>query len=377
MPLLTKVFPSLERLREKSGGRSNEAQYTEAYDDFDEGDMTDDPLLNSSQTNKADPAPALPQKSARRASRALDDLAAKLASLPGQSANELETDKELDGSDPHESYLSSEEEASEIADDYDESIIDLDCYRPPSLDSRHSHEDTARVVSFVYVGKPQLIDIFTHDSSLSPHDDGPPSRRPSPLYLNSTSSQYRPSISSTRSSSLNALGSLTNGLGRLRRVQGSISGHVLTPLFLQSDPFAAEGQEIQTASPIDSPTPKTPTSIANAAWKGSIKGMQRTLTKARRKTSIPRLSLAFAQGAAKPQSPVTARPSTPPMEISTTGQTPQTPKQEGPVYYKDIIRSAIHAPPPALPVSPKLTKARTATNILKMGRRGSLKGGMI
>jgi hypothetical protein len=80
-------------------------------------------------------------------------------------------------SDPHELYLSSEEDAS-FSDDYDNSISDFEedmsledaeaaraCSSRAS--SRKSQEDTARIVSFISVGKPQIVDIYVPNTSPS------------------------------------------------------------------------------------------------------------------------------------------------------------------------------------------------------------------
>ncbi|KAJ9148267.1 hypothetical protein NKR23_g5039 [Pleurostoma richardsiae] len=99
--------------------------------------------------------PALPEKSSLRASRLLDDLVGlKLGTGIDTAADRLAQ------ATPHDTYLSSEEDASSSADDF--SDFDYDSGSEGSLSptgSRRSHEDTARVVSVVFYGKPSIIDL--------------------------------------------------------------------------------------------------------------------------------------------------------------------------------------------------------------------------
>ncbi|KAH6648944.1 hypothetical protein BKA67DRAFT_538953 [Truncatella angustata] len=118
--------------------------------------MDEDCLLgeatNVKESRKEDTVvepPALPQKSSLRASRILDSL--KLSSI--ESATQSLTT-------PHDAYMSSEEDASSSADEF--SDYDFDSCSEASQGAsvrRKSYEDTARVVSVIYSGKPSLVDL--------------------------------------------------------------------------------------------------------------------------------------------------------------------------------------------------------------------------
>lgn len=105
--------------------------------------------------------PALPQKSSLRASRLLE----------GFKLSPIET------STPpitrHDVYMSSEEDASSSAGDF--SDYDWDSSSDSSEDSpvrRKSYEDTARVVSVIYSGKPCIVDLPSPRRSRTPSTIG-------------------------------------------------------------------------------------------------------------------------------------------------------------------------------------------------------------
>ncbi|KAK1999703.1 hypothetical protein LX36DRAFT_466348 [Colletotrichum falcatum] len=192
-------------------------------------------------------APALPAKSSLRASRLLDTMALKIiTNQPPQSA-------------PQEIYLSSEEEASSSADEF--SDYDYESESAESADSpiRKSHEDTARVVSVIYSGKPSIIDLPSTRRSVTP--ESVDSRSLSRLAISSTEpalrrmsttptgASYSPVYHPPRSSSMMITASM---LPKER------------PAFLSVDPYASkplderlEERQLETERP---ERPKTPTS---------------------------------------------------------------------------------------------------------------------
>jgi hypothetical protein len=381
MPLITKLHPALERVREHSGSGTLDADTEEHFDheldDFqerNEEDMSDGSILDQPRLSKTS-IPAVPPRSELRASRIFENLTIELEALE-KAANEEKNKEQSVESDPYASYLSSEEEGSESTDEFDESIVQLDSDRPPSsTSSRCSHEDTARVVSFMFVGKPQLVDVASHERPASlkrrstdrSDKSEEPRRRPSPLRLipsNTTGS----STISTRKSSLSVstrnlpLRSYTFPEAAASNI--SLAGE---HSFLQSDPFAKRNsQEVEKVSSSSDAYPKTPVGVADQ-WKGSILGMTKSLSKAaKRKASIPKLSLSYTSTVTLPTSSPTPTTATP---ISVSSPMPRPSQDQGPVFYKDILRNVIREPPPA---SPKLKTSRS--NLLGIGRRKSIKG---
>ncbi|KAI9047317.1 hypothetical protein LZ554_008764 [Drepanopeziza brunnea f. sp. 'monogermtubi'] len=126
--------------------------------------------------------PALLQKSSKRALRMLDDLVLELDTV---NVNNMRKDSDgisrFKQNDPHELYLSSEEEAS-LSDDYDydsDSLLDFDSTYsddeftacPSRTSSRKSREVTATAVNFKVVGKPQIVKINNiRPNPISPTD---------------------------------------------------------------------------------------------------------------------------------------------------------------------------------------------------------------
>jgi hypothetical protein len=273
-------------------------------------------------------APALPQRSDKRASRILDNTMLELQTLDGSTPKE---EQQVETADPHELYLSSEEDASfsdyDDADslmDFEPSPIDEDAeHNAPSsrASSRRSQEDTARVVSFVTAGKPQIIDIYIHSNSGSPQKQPPTTsitnsqtslpeaRRPPPIRL-FPSALHRLSISSVssvmghesinRSSTMPMPYESTASLVSLPSHKSSRMASIVTSTkhaFLSSDPYPTH--EVHSTSSTESTpiTPKTPISMAAAAWKT---GFSRKISLGRKQSS-PKLSLAYAAGAVSSQ----------------------------------------------------------------------------
>lgn len=312
MPLITKLFPKLERAQQTENGAGSlkklqgpegEEQYSiiDEYDysDFEEGDENDVDMDGNSILHRPRPkktVPDLPVKSRMRASRILEDLTIQLQSLEQSALNDI--NKHSD-EDPHEHYLSSEEEASESADDYDESIIELDSDRPTSsrASSRHSHEDVARVVSFMFVGKPMLVEITLEKPKATAHLQRFSNKRPSPLRLT-------PSTSMTSLRSNRPTTSRTSSLGAPTNVMSGSSTSFIKPKisvstlagkasFLSYDPYpAAEAKEMSFPSPSKNDSSsekhsKDTTSSTKDSWKLNRRF---SISSKHRKPSISNLS---------------------------------------------------------------------------------------
>ncbi|CZR56753.1 uncharacterized protein PAC_06642 [Phialocephala subalpina] len=376
MPLLTKMLPLRETAEDLQAVASLHSQHQHqqkegrlreekdsGYEDFQEYDDDDDECLSSdmegSVVHRGRPKkvvrapPAIPARNEKRASKILESVMLELKTLDGTETKDTDSRSMVQESDPHESYLSSEEDAS-LSDDYEDSLTSPEDNLEDSTSPvesftrttrRRSQEDTARVVSFICVGKPQIVDIFIPSNHTSPVDDPimkrhsmnldaltsltqAPSqpkavRRPTPLKLY-PSTIRRMSISSVTSSHTTSSNSTApantpstnlsniNSNGTLPPRKSSRLAHNLTSLvtstkstfstsyippsssanpstahsFLSSDPFAVDSPN--TPHNDEPTTPKTPTSAA-AAWK---RGLSKTLSKAR-KPSLQKLSMGY------------------------------------------------------------------------------------
>lgn len=369
MPLLTKMLPLRETAEDLQAVASLHSQHQQqkenrsrekkdcGYDDFQE--YNDDECLSSDmegsivhrgRPKKVVRAPAIPARNEKRASKILESVVLELKTLDGTSTKDADSRSMVQESDPHESYLSSEEDAS-FSDDYEDSLTSSednleDSSSPVESFSRttrrRSQEDTARVVSFICVGKPQIVDIFIPSNHTSPIDvpmkrhsmnldaltsltqapaQQKSTRRPAPLklYPSSTRRMSISSLTSSHTSSSNSTAptnysstnlSNTNN-GALPPRKSSRLAQNLTSLvtntkstfstsyipsatpstahsFLFSDPFAHSLDSPNTPHNDEPTTPKTPTSAA-AAWK---RGLAKTLNKAR-KPSLQKLGMVY------------------------------------------------------------------------------------
>ncbi|KAI0124305.1 hypothetical protein BJ170DRAFT_79377 [Xylariales sp. AK1849] len=254
--------------------------------------------------------PALPQKSSLRASRLLKSL--KLNSI--ESATQALTT-------PHDLYLSSEEDASSSADDFSDYDYDYDyeSIRAESEKSEKSHvrrksyEDTARVVSVVFSGKPCIVDLPSHRRSISTASDS--------------------------SAALKLLPPRTSSLA-------STPLATPQPSFLDQDPFEGSNHTLEGAKEarLDgtaSRTPKTPTAVLNR--------VQRTFSLVR-KRSRPILRTSNLVGLSKDNLASRASSSTLNLShlITTSSGQPrvvESPVEDiesprSPVSYSDIMRAA-------------------------------------
>ncbi|OLN82112.1 hypothetical protein CCHL11_07651 [Colletotrichum chlorophyti] len=323
----------------------NETETAKMYPEYYEATTGPSPKKNQSQLQ----APALPAKSSLRASRLLDGMALKI--ITNQPTN-------LTQAAPQEVYLSSEEEASSSADEF--SDYEYESESAESADSpvrRKSHEDTARVVSVVYAGKPSIIDLPSTRRSPSPEsvESRPASRMitsptsPS-LRRMSTSSACTPSSPPIyyppRSSSV----LLTSSM--LPKTK---------PSFLDFDPYANktldEGADEEQAKVEQPERPKTPTSQL----------FKRTLSIVR-KRSRPHLRDIAAANSSRERlsSPSTQQvPSEHSTDVEPEQKTPNSPWSA--ISYHDIMRAAKkngqnQPPTPSTPVAQSPMSPAATTN---------------
>ncbi|KAM0346076.1 hypothetical protein ACHAPU_005841 [Fusarium lateritium] len=308
-------------------------------------------------------APALPAKSSLRASRCLDGLLThKLAPA-------------------HDVYLSSEEDASSSADDFSDFESDSGSDESQSLDRRGSREDTAKVVSVVYAGKPSVIDLPRR--SVSPSLISEASSRPSSRM--STSSRPRsclrrtstlpvtlPVLDRRMSFCTTSSGSVLHpprtssmGTGRLEKKR---------PDFLSIDPFAAKDRPETRDEPTERPkTPKTPTGV-----------FKRTLSLVK-KRSRPSLNTSFASQSRDNLSLFTPTlPMEQVQEESSNDSEQRAPKpilQKAPTFHEFAQRRMSSAPmspmspmsEPASPMTPNSTRSRLRQGLAAAARRRSVK----
>ncbi|KAE8441523.1 hypothetical protein EG329_004869 [Mollisiaceae sp. DMI_Dod_QoI] len=358
MPLLTKMLPLRETVEDLQATSlhsqhqdsvRDEKDKDSGYEDFEEYDdecLSSDmegSVIHRGRPKKVVRAPAIPARNEKRASKILESVMIELKTLDGAETKDADSRSMVQESDPHESYLSSEEDAS-LSDDYEDSLNEFEGTSSSDATSetresfsrssrRESQEDTARVVSFICVGKPQIVDIFIPSNHTSPveglpkrhsmnmdaltaltqaHSLAKSARRPMPLKLY-PSSVHRMSISSMTSShtsnsstyaapttaSTTNLTSLPprkssrlalNINSLVTSTRNTLTSSFSAPATIPSNSFLSVDPFAQDASRTDEPTtPKTPTSIAAAAWK---RGISKTLSKAR-KPSMPKLSMAY------------------------------------------------------------------------------------
>ncbi|KAK0651882.1 hypothetical protein B0T16DRAFT_320950 [Cercophora newfieldiana] len=337
------------------------SDYPSFYEVDDHDTMAPNPKRARSS---ADAAPELPRKSALRASRlfVLDNLGLQLG-------GSVETPVGPGQQTPLDVYLSSEEDASSDADDFSDYGYDSSNEDPLSPTRRSSHEDTARVVSVVYSGKPSIVDLtLLRRRSISP---------------NSLVSRTRSSTASSTRSPLERPDTPASSVPS--PVQPSRKGNLLSdllvkkrPPFLNIDPYAngstyslempkqQERMSVEEESPIK--VPKTPTQL--------FKGVSRTFSLVR-KRSRPMLRTE------SPQLQETVRPSTSLARVETTEE-PQVIPPNTPVTYNDIMRAAkknaMMMPPtdsssPVSPISPQAAGPSQKRGILSglAARRRSIK----
>ncbi|KAK5662816.1 hypothetical protein OQA88_6227 [Cercophora sp. LCS_1] len=344
----------------------------EVYQNYYDADDNMAPHPKRARPTTADemaPPPELPRKSALRASRLLDNLGLTLGGsietvvTPGQAT-------------PLDLYMSSEEASSDADDfsdyDYDSSVDDESNTDPMSPSSRRSsHEDTARVVSVIYSGKPSIVDLtLLRRRSVSPNSSEMTSRTRS----STVSSLARSPVerSETPASSVASVSPVKKG--------GNLLSELLVkkrpPPFLSIDPYAngstyslempkhQHSERPKTAGDGDESVkvPKTPTQILRGVSRtfSLVRKRSRPLLRADSPQQQPRQSSStytFSVGGDEPPAADAPEKS----EVEEAGpSTPQTP-----VTYGDILKAAkknaMMMPPspmahtPISPVSPQIT----------------------
>ncbi|KAF7533888.1 hypothetical protein G7054_g6700 [Neopestalotiopsis clavispora] len=339
---------------------SYDADLLKAFAGMDENCLLGEATIGK-ETKKPDAMvdpPALPQRSSLRASRMLDSL--RLSSI--ESATQSLTT-------PHDAYLSSEEDASSSADEF--SDYDYDSSSETSEGSpmrRKSYEDTARLVSVVYSGKPSLVNL--------------PSPRRSTISSTPDSCSEIESPIETESNN-----KLASSESHPPRTSSLVPAH--QPSFLSKDPFAETHYTLDNTKEV----------ILDAAPRTAVKS-QAVLNRVQRTFSLARKrSRTFLPGALMSKEDLSIP--IPPLPLSTINlshivTTPvEEAKEEGsptesvrtPVRYSDIIRSARrHASShsistiasPITPMTPGTPSSPFASrkgllNGLKSGHRRSLK----
>ncbi|KAL7948970.1 hypothetical protein V8C42DRAFT_312813 [Trichoderma barbatum] len=172
-------------------------------------------------------APALPPRSALRASRLLASMPQKLS----------EHRPVLTPAAPHLLYLSSEEDVSSSADDFSDCDYSSDSELPQETPEQTSTcQDIARMVSVVFSGKPCIVQLSRRSISPSSSTNGAvneltrtstePVRSNRKLSTSSTSSAKMASQHPPRSSSIMSPISFDGG----------------SPSFLNIDPFATKAE---------------------------------------------------------------------------------------------------------------------------------------
>lgn len=252
--------------------------------------MSDSSIIHRGRPRKAIRMPVVPAKAHLRASRILENLTIQLKDMDKTVKYEVEHKVVAkDAEDPHESYLSSEEDGSESADESVEgssaSYVEIDAGRRSSSSgspSRYSSEDTARSIAFVFVGKPHLVDIVSASPVATSASASIRSRssslRPRAIRAGSYSATpcipaHRPSVANTASLSSRSNASLksrTNHLSTLSQLTTTMDHPPRTTSIPQSaasqnEPsngyLASEASQMQWSSPS---SPETPHSAATA-----------------------------------------------------------------------------------------------------------------
>lgn len=374
-------FDQLPQQRGAAGQSSRGLEPEHTYTPIRSGEAYDEPLLDNFYPGKDQTVtthaphenlpnmdtPVLPEKSTLRASR--------MFNIDSKFEGSVRS-TELSQATPHDVYLSSEEDASSSADEFDFSDYDWDSEsEDPRSPRRISHEDTARVVSVVFMGKPSLIDLPTSRRSVSPNSIEARRRA-------STVSSASPSLH--RSVTESASSSIHHQSPRKSSLVSSLLSRKKPP-FLQIDPYAngstysldgaykqQEGEENVAVK-----TPRTPTAMLK-------NGMSRTLSLVR-KRSRPLLNVNIPMDTSPEQ------PEEHDMESSAPAPAPPARTQTEPlsglrmsslpsprVTYQDIIKAAkknsMIAPPQPSPVSESHPEQSPITATASSTRRGILSG---
>ncbi|KAI9898398.1 hypothetical protein N3K66_006758 [Trichothecium roseum] len=220
--------------------------------------------MTSSQTESMAPAPALPARSSLRKSKFLDNLV-----IPTKESTIGDQPPLSPATAPHSVYLSSEEDISSSADEYSDFDLDFESDEPKSPEQRHSHQDTARIVSYVFQGKPSIVQVSRRSVSPTSLDFSPPKK----LQRTATEPKHlrHSSTTSTVSTSILNFG---------RASTSGFSAHTKnSPSFLSIDPFAGKNEIKEEGEGWD--RPKTPTALLKRTFTLNKKKSKPFLNQAR------------------------------------------------------------------------------------------------
>jgi hypothetical protein len=369
------------------------------FDKFDDMDHQDAMVPSPKRMLANDDAPKLPPKSARRASRMLDNLGLKLGGA-------VEAAELGQTTTPHDVYLSSEEDASSDADDFSDYDYDSSVEDPTSPTRRTSHEDTARVVSVVFAGKPSIVDLpatrkrpiscsslGTTRTRLSTESSAP-AKAPT---TTATAIEDRPSSPASTTSS--RYSRLSKDAPPNRR--SMLLSEILVkkkPPFLSIDPYA-NGSTYSLGVPkaldslegetLSAKTPRTPTTL--------LKGVTRSFSLSRRRSrpnlsspqaAVPKLDTSFTSSNPNRNSVLSPAPAVDQQQQQQQQSQPHKHEQQPntpmtPITYNDILRAVkrnatvMGAPsPPSDIMSPTSPSPATARKGILSGlsvRRRSVK----
>ncbi|TVY81216.1 hypothetical protein LSUE1_G005632 [Lachnellula suecica] len=429
MPLIQKLHPSgdmservhdasLHVIRDSDSARCEKDSGYEDFGEFEEDECLDSDMegsvIHRPRPKKTARAPVLPQRSDKRTSRLLAEVMVELQNLDGAQQKDMKKKSAVQESDPHELYLSSEEDAS-LSDDYEDSLFDLDLDALDAAEVEEGQESTsrpssrrevtARVVSMTFV-KPNIVNITTNSTTTSPvkatqrsmdlerpssvssgssspsqhvrHRSSPLSSSIRRMSISSIAVLTRMSIDSTNTPSTQPFTSLPpRKSSRLANLTSLVTGTMKTNTtheFLNTDPYPSEHTHSNTHSDAERPvTPRTPTSMAASAFK---KGLTRGLARAR-KPSMQRISAVYAAGNNSSRASLSLN------RVSTAVERPtksepiaelerETSKSSEPqkLSYEDSMKNVTRKPTPQ-PLSASSPKSRTSSMFL--GRRKSIK----
>ncbi|KAG5994389.1 hypothetical protein E4U54_003105 [Claviceps lovelessii] len=302
--------------------------------------------IDSFTISASDEAPMLPPRSARRVSRLTMPIPPKKTTSSDQPM--------LPHAAPHQLYLSSEEDASSSADDFSDFADELDSDSEKSerrTDRRVSREDTARMVSVIFYGKPSIV-------TMCPRRSISPSSSTGQAGTNILRTTTEPVLSRPRSISPSC--STTTTFSRPPRSSSMMTAGGIAkkrPGFLQLDPYAKGDVE-----PLPSArTPKTPTAMfrktLNLVKKRSKHNLQQS--ESRESHLLPMEQVGEAEEERDPRESICMEPPTPAL-----------------VSYQDIIRNAkrntLHPMSRSEASSPKSPRPRFRSG-LSLSRQRSLR----
>ncbi|KAK4105039.1 hypothetical protein N658DRAFT_419088 [Parathielavia hyrcaniae] len=375
------------------------------FGDFYDMNTEDTVAPNPKRVRASDHVPELPPRSTLRASKMLDNLGLKLGGA-------VEAAGLSQATTPHDVYLSSEEDASSDADDCSDYDYDSSVQDPTSPARRSSHEDTARVVSVVFAGKPSIVDLpaakkwpvssTSVDTTRTRSSTGSSALSKPPTAASATTTEDRPMTPASTASSRYSQSRLGKNASPNRRNSSILLSEVLTkkkPPFLCIDPYAnGSTYSLDMPKALDSlegegqaaKTPRTPTAL--------LKGVTRSLSLVRKRsrpalssgpqTSMPKLDTQFTRRSV--QTPLSAQQqqqqqhqqpdTTRPEQQQQQQQQPKTPMT--PMTYNDILRAVKRnaaamgggAPSPSSDVMSPTSPGPPAAEAAAATKRGILGG---